>query len=150
MHVLRRIKYYHLPCQKYSSNLSCFYDDLHICLCYDYGQQCLANYFDFNHNMKFDCLACYYGTRCQFSSSRFGLSLDTILGCYIQPYIGLIHQPNIIFIVTQMEHISNRLFLQIQCMSLDFLLQVCVNMDQWLNAFVAIERTMTIIKATDF
>ncbi|CAF4988228.1 unnamed protein product [Rotaria sp. Silwood1] len=55
MHVLRRIKYYQLPCQKYSSNLSCFYDDLHICLCYDYGQQRLANCFDFNHNMKLDC-----------------------------------------------------------------------------------------------
>ncbi|CAF4723770.1 unnamed protein product, partial [Rotaria sp. Silwood2] len=42
MHVLRRIKYYHLPCQNYSSNLSCFYDDSHICLCYDYGQKRLA------------------------------------------------------------------------------------------------------------
>ncbi|CAF3920378.1 unnamed protein product [Rotaria sp. Silwood1] len=49
-----------------------------------------------------------------------------------------------------MEHILNRLFLQIQCMSLDFLLQVCVNMDQWLNAFVAIERTMATIKSPNF
>ncbi|CAF2821896.1 unnamed protein product [Rotaria sp. Silwood2] len=123
MHILRRIKYYHLPCQKYSSNLSCFYDDLHICLCYDYEKQRLANCFDFNHNMKFDCLGqsvcenegqcfqdtpdcpqrsmcicpkCFYGTRCQFSSSGFGLSLDAILGYHIQPHISLIQQPNIV------------------------------------------------------
>ncbi|CAF2726603.1 unnamed protein product [Rotaria sp. Silwood2] len=56
MHILHRIKYYHLPCQRYSSNLSCFYDDIYMCLCYDYKQQRLANCFEFNHNMKFDCL----------------------------------------------------------------------------------------------
>ncbi|CAF0926998.1 unnamed protein product [Rotaria sp. Silwood1] len=236
MHVLRRIKYYHLPCRNYSSNLSCFYDDLHICLCYDYGNQRLANCFDFNHNMKFECLgqsvcenagecfqdtsdcpqrsmcicpACFYGTRCQFSSSGFGLSLDSILAYHIQPHINLIHQPNIvkicfalttilmvagfingtlalitfnnkiicevgcglyllgssittllitilfglkfwILVLAQMAIISNRLFLQIQCISLDFLLRVCLNMDQWLNACVAIERAITIIKATHF
>ncbi|CAF2814567.1 unnamed protein product [Rotaria sp. Silwood2] len=43
MHLIHRIKYYHLPCQRYSSKLSCFYDDSHICLCYDYGQKRLAN-----------------------------------------------------------------------------------------------------------
>ncbi|CAF3528930.1 unnamed protein product [Rotaria sp. Silwood1] len=236
MHVLRRIKYYHLPCRNYSSNLSCFYDDLHICLCYDYGNQRLANCFDFNHNMKFECLgqsvcenagecfqdtsdcpqrsmcicpACFYGTRCQFSSSGFGLSLDSILAYHIQPHINLIHQPNIvkicfalttilmvagfingtlalitfnnkiicevgcglyllgssittllitilfglkfwILVLAQMAIISNRLFLQIQCISLDFLLRICLNMDQWLNACVAIERAITIIKATHF
>ncbi|CAF4370898.1 unnamed protein product, partial [Rotaria sp. Silwood2] len=123
MNVLRRIKYYHLPCQNYSLNLSCFYDDRHICLCYDYEQQRLANCFDFDHNMKFNCLGqsvcenegqcfqdtpdcpqrsmcicptCFYGTRCQFSSSGFGLSLDAILGYHIQPHISLIHQSNIV------------------------------------------------------
>ncbi|CAF4392432.1 unnamed protein product [Rotaria sp. Silwood2] len=236
MHVLRRIKYYHLPCQKYLSNLSCFYDDLHICLCYDYGKQRLANCFDFNHNMKFDCLGqsvhenegqcfqdsldcpqrsmcicptCFYGTRCQFSSSEFRLSLDAILGYHIQSHISLIHQPNIIkisltltlifmvaglingilalitfnnktirevgcglyllgssittllttiifglkfwiLVLAQMIPISNRLFLYIQCVSLDFILRVSLNMDQWLNACVATERAVTIIKAAHF
>ncbi|CAF5115578.1 unnamed protein product, partial [Rotaria sp. Silwood1] len=105
MPLLRLFKYYHLPCRNYSSNLSYFYDDLHICLYYNYEKQCLANCFDFNHNMKFDCLgqsvcvnegqcfqdtldcperamcicpACFYGTRCQFSSSGFGLSLESM------------------------------------------------------------------------
>ncbi|CAF4353476.1 unnamed protein product [Rotaria sp. Silwood2] len=236
MHVLRRIKYYHLPCQNYSSNLSCFYDDSHICLCYDYGQKHLANCFDFNHDMKFDCLgesacenegqcfqdspdcpqrsmcicpSCFYGTRCQFSSNGFGLSLDAILGYHVQPHISLIHQPNIvktslaltiifmvvgfingilavitfsnktvcevgcglyllgssittllttiifglkfwILLLAQMALISNRLFLQIQCLSLDFILRVSLNLDHWLNAAVAMERAMTIIKATHF
>ncbi|CAF1466728.1 unnamed protein product [Rotaria sp. Silwood1] len=236
MHALRRIKYYHLPCQRYSSNFSCFYDDVYICLCYDYRQQRLANCFEFDHNMKFDCFGqsvcenqgqcfqdspdcperstcicrpCFYGAQCQFSSTGFGLSLDAIIGYHIQPHINLVNQPNlvkisfvlsIIFIVVglingilslitfksrsiceigcgfyllsssittllttfifglkfcilllaQMTIISNRLFLQIQCLSLDFLLRVCLNMDQWLNAFVAIERTVTIIKATNY
>ncbi|CAF3755523.1 unnamed protein product [Rotaria sp. Silwood1] len=236
MNILRRIKYYHLPCQNYSSNLSCFYDNLHIYLCYDYGKQRLADCFDFNHNMKFDCFGqsvcenegqcfqdtpdcpqrsmcicptCFYGTRRQFSSSGFGLSLDAILGYHIQPHIGLIHQPNIvktslaltiifmvvgfingvlalitfnnksicevgcglyllgssittllttiifglkfwILLIAQMTPISNRLFLKIQCISLDFILRVCLNMDQWLNACVATERAVTIIKATHF
>jgi hypothetical protein len=54
LHLIRRIKYYHLPCQISTLNLSCFYDDIHICLCYNYKQR-LANCFEFNHNMTFDC-----------------------------------------------------------------------------------------------
>ena len=50
----------------------------------------------------------------------------------------------------QMTIISNRSFLQIQCVSLDFILRVCLSMDQWLNACVAMERTMTTIKGTSF
>ncbi|CAF4136103.1 unnamed protein product [Rotaria sp. Silwood2] len=236
MHIIRRIKYYHLPCQNYSSNISCFYDESHICLCYDYGQKRLANCFDFNHNMKFDCLgqsvcenegkcfqdapdcpqkstcicpSCFYGIRCQFSSSRFGLSLDPIIGYHIQPHASLMHQPNIvkitltltiifmivgftngilalitfnnkticevgcglyllgssittllttiifglkfwILLLAQMALINNRLLLQIQCLSLDFILRACLNIDQWLNACVAMERVITIIKATHF
>ncbi|CAF4693821.1 unnamed protein product [Rotaria sp. Silwood2] len=49
-----------------------------------------------------------------------------------------------------MTLISNRLFLKIQCIFLDFFLRVCLNMDQWLNACVATERAVTIIKATHF
>ena len=50
-HLLRRIKYYHLPCQRQSLNLSCFYDDVHLCLCYEYGEKRLANCLNFDHNM---------------------------------------------------------------------------------------------------
>ncbi|CAF2569476.1 unnamed protein product [Rotaria sp. Silwood2] len=155
------------------------------------------------------CPSCFYGTRCQFSSNGFGLSLDAILGYHVQPHISLIHQPNIvktslaltiifmvvgfingilavitfsnktvcevgcglyllgssittllttiifglkfwILLLAQMALISNRLFLQIQCLSLDFILRVSLNLDHWLNAAVAMERAMTIIKATHF
>ncbi|CAF4495349.1 unnamed protein product, partial [Rotaria sp. Silwood2] len=236
MHRLRRIKYYHLPCQRNSSNLACFYDNVSICLCYNYDKQRIANCFDFNHDMKSDCLGqsvcendgqcfqdtpycperslcicrpCFYGTRCQFTTNGFGLSLDAILGYQIQPNINIINQPNIvkisltltsilviagfingvlslitfnnkiicevgcglyllgssittllttillglkfwILVLAQMSLLKNRLFLQIQCISLDFLLRVCLNMDQWLNASVAVERTITIISATHF
>ncbi len=122
--LIRRIKYYHLPCQNQSLNLSCFYDEVHLCLCYDFRQQQrLANCFNFDHNMKFDCsgksecensgqclqdhpecptrsicmcLPCFHGTHCQFSTSGIGLSLDAILGYHIAPHLNLIHQPFII------------------------------------------------------
>ncbi|CAF1516181.1 unnamed protein product, partial [Adineta steineri] len=46
LHVIRRMKYYHsLICQKYSPNLLCFHDDIHMCLCYDYQGKRLANCF---------------------------------------------------------------------------------------------------------
>jgi hypothetical protein len=115
-HLIRRIKYYHLPCQNQLLNPSCFYDDVHLCLCYNFEQQRLANYFKFDHNMTFNCQGqsvcgkdgkclqdisdcptrsicicnpCFYGRRCQFSTSGFGLSLDAILGYHILPYVNL-------------------------------------------------------------
>jgi hypothetical protein len=236
LHLLRRIKYYHLPCQNNVLNLSCFYDNIYLCLCYNHDQKRLANCFEFNDNMSFDCLgqsecknggqcfqdtpdcpqrsicvcsSCFYGRRCQFSTNGFGLSLDAILGYHILPNINIIHQSSIvkisvtltiifivagfidgiismitfknestrvvgcglylfgssittlltmimfglkfsILILSQMTFISNRLFLQIQCISLDFFLLVCLNMDQWLNACVASERAINIIKGVHF
>ncbi|CAF1539873.1 unnamed protein product, partial [Rotaria sordida] len=236
MHIIRRIKYYHLPCQQHSLNLSCFYDDFYLCFCYNLEKQRLTNCFEFNHNMTFDCFGesvcenggqcfqdsptcpqrsscicqpCFYGIRCQFSSNRFGFSLDGILGYYIQPNIDIVHQSTmvkvslaltIVFIIigyingilsfiafnnkticevgcglylltssittlltttmfglkfwilllAQMKIITNRLFLYIQCLSIDFLLRVFLNMDQWLNACIAVERTVVIINAIGF
>jgi hypothetical protein len=235
-HLIRRIKYYHLPCQKQSLNLSCFYDDVHLCLCYNFGQKRLANCFKFDHNMTFDCIGqsgcengaqcfqdkktcptrsiclcppCFYGIRCQFSTSGFGLSLDAILGYHILSHLSLIHQPSIvkfslaltiiltiaglingifslitfknktvcevgcglyllcssiitlltmlmfgskflILLLAQMMIISNRLFLSVQCHSIDFILKVFLYMDQWLSACVAIERAMIAIKGPKF
>ncbi|UJR11560.1 hypothetical protein I4U23_015740 [Adineta vaga] len=123
LHVLHRIKSYHLICQQYSPHLQCFHDDTHLCLCYDYQTKRLANCFYFNHAMKFDCFgqnhcendgqcfqdssdcpkrsicmcpSCYYGSRCQFSTSEFGLSLDAILAYHIIPNINIFHQTSII------------------------------------------------------
>ncbi|CAF4011362.1 unnamed protein product [Rotaria magnacalcarata] len=233
---IRRIKYYHLPCQMSTLNLSCFYDHIHFCLCYNYKNQRLANCFEFNHDMKFDCSgqsacqnggecfqdtlycpkrsmcvcsSCFYGTKCQFSTGGFGLSLDAILSYHIIPNLSIIHQPNIvkisstlniifliagfinfiltmitfknkairqvgcgiyllglsmttlltmilfglkfwIFVLSQMALTSNRSFIKIQCISIDFLLQLCLNMDRWLNACIAIERAFATIKGTRF
>ena len=155
------------------------------------------------------CPPCFYGRRCQFSTSGFGLSLDAILGYHILPNVSIIHQPiivkmslalTIIFIIVglingilsiitfknkiirevgcglyllgssittlltmimfglkflilllaQMTIISNRSFLIFQCHSIDFILRICLNMDQWLNACVAIERAITVIKGASF
>ena len=235
-HLLRRIKYYHLACQRSSPQLSCFYDDNHFCFCNDFGDARVANCFEFNPMIEHDCSGqsncehgarclqdkascpqtsvcvcpkCFYGNRCQFSSSLFGLSLDGILGSYLRPNIKLIDQPRfviisvaltmimvsvglingvlslmtfkndeprqvgcgiyllgssittlftvvmfglklLILITAQMSNISNQSFLRVQCISIDFLLRLGLNMDQWLNACVATERAVTTVKGVKF
>jgi hypothetical protein len=56
----------------------------------------------------------------------------------------------LILLLAQMAIIFNRSFLSFQCHSFDFILRVCLNMDQWLNACVAIERACTAIKGARF
>ncbi|CAF1317877.1 unnamed protein product [Adineta steineri] len=235
-HLLRRIKYYHSLCNMSSSQLSCFYDDNYFCLCNYFGQQRIANCFEFQPKKKFDCFGqsncqneaqclqdrslcpqasicvcprCFYGTLCQFSAQGFGLSLDDILGYQIQPHITITYQPfaiqfsiiltmiitiiglinsilsfmtinnkeicqigcgiylltismitlftMILFVlkfwillIAQMTYITNDSFLKIQCISIDFLLRIGINMDRWLSACIAIERVIAVIKGTSF
>ena len=236
LHLLRRIKYYHLPCDNQSLNLSCFYDDVHLCLCNIFRGKRLANCFKFDHNMTFDCLGrsvcenggqcfqdtpdcptrstcicpeCFYGRRCQFNTNKFSLSLDAILGYHISPYHNLIDQSFIvqftlavtsilmiiglvdsvlcistfknesvhtvgcglyllclsvttllvtilfflkfwILLLAQTNIILNRSFLSIQCQLVDFLLGICLNMNQWLHSCVSVERAITVIKGVSF
>ncbi|CAF4897202.1 unnamed protein product [Rotaria sp. Silwood1] len=119
-----RAKYYHVPCQKHS-NLVCFYDnDYFMCLCdidrhancfkFDYKQD--YNYLGSNYcenDGKFYqdndtcptssscfCKECYYGSRCQFTTMGFGLSLDDILGYSIWPNFPFSKQPIIVKLCT--------------------------------------------------
>ena len=227
--LIRRIKYYHLPCQQ---SISCFYDQDHFCLC----SQQLANCFRFNpylvHNCfklstcqndgqcvqdhvacpqisRCNCRECTYGSLCQFKSSLFDISLDSIIGYHIQPNIRLSNQILIVKIAlsliviivsigiingllcfltfqrretrqvgcgyylygsavitlltsillilkfflllyAQMSVITNRLFLNIQCYSIDYLLDVCLNMSRWLNGCIALERAYSAYKGVNF
>ncbi|CAF1033075.1 unnamed protein product [Adineta steineri] len=118
-HLLKRIKYYHIPCRE-QHNLVCFYDDVHFCLCtLDRHTDC----FEFDHNMTYDCREynyceneghcfqdnpkcptsltcgcrqCYFGSRCQFSTKGSILSLDTILGYHLKSSIHIPQQPVIV------------------------------------------------------
>ncbi|CAF4318425.1 unnamed protein product, partial [Rotaria sp. Silwood2] len=123
LHIIRRIKYYHISCQE-RPNLVCFYDDTYMCLCNLYQH---ANCFEFVQNMTYNCggtnycendgecfqddpkcptssacscKECYYGSQCQFSTKGFSLSLDIILGYHIRPNIHFIDQPLITKIFT--------------------------------------------------
>ncbi|CAF1039255.1 unnamed protein product [Adineta steineri] len=115
--LLRRVKYYHKACQKHL-DLTCFYDDEQfMCLCTEDHN---ANCFPFDFNMSYTCQGydycenngecfqnhptcptsavcscpeCYYGSRCQFYTYGFGISLDTILGYHIWPRVTLSEQP---------------------------------------------------------
>ncbi|CAF4432381.1 unnamed protein product, partial [Adineta steineri] len=42
------------------------------------------------------CRSCYYGSRCQFTTSEFGLSLDAILAYHIIPNVNIFHQTSIV------------------------------------------------------
>jgi hypothetical protein len=55
-----------------------------------------------------------------------------------------------ILLLTQMTMINNRLFLSIQCHSIDFLLRIVLYLNQWLHACIATERAYTIIKGAQF
>ncbi len=56
----------------------------------------------------------------------------------------------LILLLAQMAIIISRSFLGVQCISLDFILRVCLSIDKWLNAGVAIERAITIMKVIHF
>ncbi|CAF0744979.1 unnamed protein product [Adineta steineri] len=55
-----------------------------------------------------------------------------------------------ILLIAQMMYITNDSFLKIQCISIDFLLRIGINMDRWLSACIAIERVIAVIKGTSF
>ena len=55
---IRRIKYYHLSCQQ-AFNLSCFYDDIYMCVCSTDPSHRSANCFQFNHNIEVENLLSY-------------------------------------------------------------------------------------------
>ncbi len=100
------MKYYYIPCQQRSA-LACFYDnDAFIYLC---DRDRHANFFIFDFHRSYnglgynycenngqcyqdDAAECYYDNRCQFTSTRFGLSLDAILGYSIWPKISFSRQ----------------------------------------------------------
>ena len=104
---LRRVKYYPLICRKYLQ-LKCFYDQELMCICdidrfsncflfnqtknndcQDYSY-CLNDEKCFLNNQtcptKFVCICqdCYYGSKCQFSTRSFIMSLDAILAYHIK------------------------------------------------------------------
>ncbi|CAF3950225.1 unnamed protein product, partial [Rotaria sp. Silwood1] len=224
-HLLRRIKLYHMPCQQ-RTKLDCFYDETHMCICNHDLQQ--ANCFNFNHNMTYNCKGkslcenegrcfydkpdcptlfmcvcdeCSYGSRCQFSTKGFAVSLDTILGYHIKPDVSFGQQrvsikitvtiamimlvcglansvlsimtfqtkkmrevgcgcyllvssytSAIVFILfalkfyfliaSHMNIITNRIFLSLNCILIDFLIKILVNIIDWLTTCVGIERTV--------
>ncbi|CAF1635488.1 unnamed protein product [Rotaria sp. Silwood1] len=124
LHLLRRIKYYQLPC-KQQWNLACFYDEKYMCYCTNRNESREAQCFTIGHNemnscqgmsnggclngarcfqdqlicptmVTCVCAECFYGTHCQFTTQGFGLSLDAILGYHIQSNVPFLRQPLVI------------------------------------------------------
>ncbi|CAF3617181.1 unnamed protein product [Rotaria sp. Silwood1] len=116
---LHRIKYYPYFCRQYKE-LMCFYDENYMCLC-DFDRY--SNCFVFNHSIIYNCQGyndcqnddqcfsnnatcpsmsicicsdCFYGSKCQFTTRGFVLSLDYILGYHIKPNISFTHQSSVI------------------------------------------------------
>ena len=232
-HPIRRMKYYHIPCQQ-RTNLSCFYDENHLCICNQTFRQ--ANCMLFDHKVNYDCESsnlcenngkcfrdrpncpnsficicedCSYGARCQISTKGFGLSLDVILGYQFRPnqsfqqqrmtihfttgmvtfmlifglingllsistfhkkktreagcgyyLLGLSYISTIVIVmfalkfyfllVSQMNLITNRWYLKMNCIVFEYFLKSLVSIGDWLNASVSIERAYTIFQYTKF
>jgi hypothetical protein len=53
-------------------------------------------------------------------------------------------------LLSQMNNVTHRSFLHFQCASFDFLLGISPSMDQWLNCWVAMERTVAVLKRANF
>ena len=118
--LLRRAKYYHVPCRE-RSELSCLYDvEGFLCVCNKDGY---ANCFPFNFKASSSCRGrtqcenggqcvqdlptcptstmcvcseCFYGGKCQFTTKGYSLSLDAILGYQMGPHVPIIHQPLVV------------------------------------------------------
>ncbi|CAF4901435.1 unnamed protein product [Rotaria sp. Silwood1] len=118
--LLRRVKYYHLLCRNVSK-LKWFHDnEKFICLC---NEEQYANCFPFEfqpiytckgrggcqndgqcfsdrsycpHSIYCVCKDCFYGSKCQFTTEGFGLSLDAILAYQIRPKLSINRQPVIV------------------------------------------------------
>jgi len=77
---------------------------IHSCLGYNYCKNNCKYYHDDDvcPSMSFCfCTECYYGSRCQFTSNGFGLSLDAILGYSI--WIRVVHSFFCVMYI-QVEH----------------------------------------------
>ena len=117
--LVRRIKYYPMLCRQYKQ-VMCLYDDKYMCVC-DLDR--FSNCFYFNQSSEYNCQGqnicknngrcfennatcptktmcvcdeCYYGSRCEYSSKGFILSLDPIIGYHIKPDVSINQQPLII------------------------------------------------------
>ena len=61
-------------------------------LCQNEGQ-CLRDAHRCPSMLTCVCPTCFYGSRCQFSTHGFSLSIDGILGHHIQPHVSMHRQP---------------------------------------------------------
>ncbi|CAF1521055.1 unnamed protein product, partial [Didymodactylos carnosus] len=112
---LKRIKFYYRPCLVLGTH--CFYDERYMCLC---NNEAFFDCFYFNHSASncthlkyclnggyclqatkekdFGCVCpkCYYGSICQFTVTKYLVSLDALLGQDIVPDRSISRQTNII------------------------------------------------------
>ncbi|CAF1302650.1 unnamed protein product [Adineta ricciae] len=103
---IKRIKYYNRPCD--ILDVRCFFDEFHVCLCdnnafldcvrFDHSESscptdeitCLNDgrcYQPMQTTINFEfacvCPGCYFGDRCQFTMTKYTISLDALLDQHI-------------------------------------------------------------------
>jgi hypothetical protein len=97
---LKRLKFYHLPCN-HDHNLRCFFDDYRMCICTEsHNSDCYFFYHEYSicnyckndglclrqkpneDQWKFRCLCqkCSFGSLCQFLSGNYFITLDMLIG----------------------------------------------------------------------
>ncbi|CAF4301861.1 unnamed protein product, partial [Rotaria sp. Silwood2] len=218
---LQRVKSYQRLCieRQHRNQLICFYDEKFMCLCNQKNRTECFNYDRTSYKCRWNkcsdrglciqdhefcpkkswclCKPCSYGFACQFSTAGYTLSLDAIVGLYIQPTVtNILHQSSVIQITvgilctiavigiiinvlaigtfaqraTQSIGSIHYLFVSslfglftmivlifkmmllvqnkqnnFSCSFLEFLLKWLPTSSDWLNACVAIERTLVVI-----
>ncbi|CAF3802137.1 unnamed protein product [Rotaria sordida] len=150
----QRIVFYYDLCRR-RFDLTCFIDEFYICLCTNDHH---ANCMEFNHDRNFQCILnnhcangaqclqdhpicpstricicanCFFGNKCQFYAKGLGSTLDEILGYEFKHNTILSKQ-------------SYRIKVSVVITMLIFVI------DNWLNACVAIERTVSVFQGVYF
>ncbi|CAF0927239.1 unnamed protein product [Adineta ricciae] len=127
---LQRAKYYQQPCQNHSQ-LMCFHDESFICVCDRYhitkcfnyahrSMNCSSSHSCLNGGLCLQqdeirnpldylciCEECFFGERCQFTTSQYTISLDALVGSLILVDTPFPQQP---FLIQMIFFIISALF----------------------------------------
>ena len=119
MQPINRMKWYHEPCQN-NYELACFFDEQLMCLCTRQHLTQCATFFhqitncseryrclndglcvqesNINNPLDYFCICqeCYFGDLCQFTTSQYSISLDSLIGQTIKTDVAFQEQPIIV------------------------------------------------------
>ncbi|CAF1403365.1 unnamed protein product [Adineta ricciae] len=95
----------------------------------------------------FLCILTFHSEKSRQTASGFYLFNSSIVSMFVTILFLL---KFCFLVVSQKMILTNRSVLFLQCLLIDFLLRISVNLELWLNACVSFERVFIMIKSTQF